>query len=222
MKNKKLLIVLSLLSLLLLPLVEGVSSAGAPETPDISDMLSRLGEKVSRFKTLKTDFVQEKKLAIFKKKVIMKGRIYLKKPNTIAWHVDIPVKYSVLITDKVIRQWDEDTDQVQEIPISKNPVFKIVLIQLTTWFSGNYGSLMDDYTVKVLQQRPYIFEFIPNEKNFSRKIVKSVTITFREDEKYLQQIKILEMSGDSTTINFEHTVIDVPIDERFFKVGHRV
>jgi outer membrane lipoprotein-sorting protein len=221
MKTKKLLIVLSLLSLLL-PLIEGVSSAGAPETQSISDMLGRLGEKVSGFKTLKTDFVQEKKLAIFKRKIVMKGRIYLQKPGTIAWHVDTPVKYSVLITDKVIRQWDEDTDQVQEIPISKNPVFKIVLNQLTTWFSGNYASLLDEYTVKVLQQRPYIFEFIPKETNFSRKIVKSVTITFREDEKYLQQIKIQEMSGDSTTITFEHTLIDVPIDERFFKVGRRV
>jgi outer membrane lipoprotein-sorting protein len=200
----------------------GTSSAASTEAPGVSELLTRIGEKVAEFKTLKTDFVQEKNLAIFKRKIIMRGRIYLQKPNTIAWHVDKPVKYSVLITDTAIRQWDEDTDQVQEIPFSKNPVFKIVLNQLTTWFSGNYGSLLNEYTVKVMQQQPYVFEFMPKETNFSRKVVKSITVTFREDEKYLEKIKIQEMSGDSTTITFEHTVIDVPIDSRFFEVKRRV
>jgi outer membrane lipoprotein-sorting protein len=221
MRIKTSLVVLSLL-LLLTVLMTGTSSAASTEAPGVSELLTRIGEKVAEFKTLKTDFVQEKNLAIFKRKIIMRGRIYLQKPNTIAWHVDKPVKYSVLITDTAIRQWDEDTDQVQEIPFSKNPVFKIVLNQLTTWFSGNYGSLLDDYTVKVMQQRPYVFEFMPKETNFSRKIVKSITVTFREDEKYLEKIKIQEMSGDSTTITFEHTVIDVPIDSRFFEVKRRV
>ncbi len=221
MRTKRSLVFLSLISLLL-ALMARTSSAGATEAPGISDLLTGIGEKVAEFKTLKTDFVQEKSLAIFKRKIIMRGRIYLQKPNTIAWHVDKPVKYSVLITDKEIRQWDEDTDQVQEISFSKNPMFKIVLNQLTTWFSGNYGSLLNDYVVKVLHQHPYVFEFIPNETNFSRKIVKSITITFREDEKYLEKIKIQEMSGDSTTITFENTVIDVPLDSRFFEVKRRV
>jgi outer membrane lipoprotein-sorting protein len=221
MRIKKNFVILSLL-LLLVALIEGTSSAGATDVSSIPDLLTRIGEKVAEFKTLKTDFIQEKNLAMFKRKLILRGRIYLQKPNTIAWHVDKPVKYSVLITDNAIRQWDEDTNQVQEIPFSKNPVFKIVLNQLTTWFSGNYSSLLDDYTAKVIQQRPYVFEFMPKETNFSRKIVKSITITFREDEKYLEKIKIVEMSGDSTTITFENTVIDVPIDSRFFEVKRRV
>jgi outer membrane lipoprotein-sorting protein len=221
MRTRRSLVLLSLISLLLV-LMARTSSAGATEAPGLADLLTGIGEKIAEFKTLKTDFVQEKNLAIFKRKIIMRGRIYLQKPNTIAWHVDKPVRYSVLITDKKIRQWDEDTDQVQEISFSKNPMFRIVLNQLTTWFSGNYGSLLNDYTVKVLHQHPYVFEFMPNETNFSRKIVKSITITFREDEKYLEKIKIQEMSGDSTTITFENTVIDVPLDSRFFEVKRRV
>jgi outer membrane lipoprotein-sorting protein len=213
---------LLVLSLAMLAFIARPSSAETADAPGIPELLQRIGEKVSEFKTLKTDFIQEKDLAIFKRKIVMRGRIYLQKPNTIAWHVDKPVKYSVLITDTAIRQWDEDTDQVQEIPFSKNPVFKIVLNQMTTWFSGNYGSLLNEYTVKVMQQRPYVFEFMPKESNFSRKIIKSITVTFREDEKYLEKIKIQEMSGDSTTITFEHTVIDVPIDSRFFEVKRRV
>jgi len=189
---------------------------------DVSVLLRRLGRQVSEFKSLKTDFVQEKNLAIFQNKIILRGRIYLQKPGRIAWHVDKPVKYSVLITDTMIRQWDEDTDQVQEISLSKNPVFKVALGQLTTWFNGDYISLLDDYTVRIRRRDPFVLEFFPKETNAARKFIKSVTITFREDEKYLKQIKIQEPSGDSTTLSFEDTVLNAPLEECFFKVNRRV
>lgn len=192
------------------------------ETADIAEMLRRLGENVSTFKSLKTNFVQEKDLAIFQNKIIMKGRIYLQKPNRMAWHVDEPVKYSVVITDKSIRQWDEDTNRVQEIALSGNPVFQNVLNQLTVWFSGDYISLLKDYDARILKKAPLVFEFTPKGNNVAGKIIKSITIGLREDEKYLRQIKILELSGDSTTITFKDTVFDPVPDSLDFEVKRRV
>lgn len=182
------------------------------------DLLRTIGKKVSNFKSLKTDFVQEKNLAMFQKKIVLRGRIYMQKPNKLAWHVDKPVKYSVVITDKSIRQWDEDTNQVQEISLSKNPVFKNVVNQLSVWFSGEYGALMDDNSISVLQKHPLVIEFVPNEKNMARKMIKSITITFRDDEKYLKKIKIHEMSGDTTTLDFSNTLLDVPLESSFFEI----
>lgn len=192
------------------------------EASDVHDMLRGLGEKVSNFKSLKTNFVQEKNLAIFKNKIILRGRIYLQKPNKIAWHVDEPVKYSVLITDKSIRQWDEDTNQVQEMSLSGNPVFQNVLNQLAVWFSGDYVSLLKDYDVLLLWKSPLVFEFIPKKGNVAGKIIKSITISVRDDERYLKQIKILEISGDSTTIIFKDTIFNAPIDNLDFEVKRRV
>jgi len=64
-------------------------------------------------------------------------------------------------------------------------------------------------------------EFVPTEKNISRKVIKSITITFREDRTYLQQIRIQELSGDTTTIRFTNTVLNAPLDESSFEVkGH--
>lgn len=225
LKTEKISAISFLFTLLLFLVVSLASTEARAESmqgsSDIADLLRNLGQKVSDFNTLKTDFVQEKNLAVFQNKIILKGRIYLQKPNRIAWHVDKPVKYSALITDKVIRQWDEDTNQVQELLLSKNPVFKVVLGQLTTWFSGNYLSLLDDYSLQVKKQRPFIFEFIPKETNFAKKIVRSITVIFRDDERYLKQIKILEISGDSTIITFDNTVLNPPLSDHLFQVDRR-
>ncbi|MBI5099419.1 MAG: outer membrane lipoprotein carrier protein LolA [Nitrospirae bacterium] len=221
MKINKIFFISCLVTCFLFLFIASALTAG-DETADITEMLSRLGENVSAFRSLKTNFVQEKDLAIFQNRIIMKGRIYLQKPNRMAWHVDEPVKYSVVITDKSIRQWDEDTNRVQEIGLSGNPVFQNVLNQLTVWFSGDYVSLLKDYNVRILKKSPLVFEFTPKGNNVAGKIIKNITIGLREDERYLQQIKILEISGDSTTIIFKDTIFNAPINDPDFEVKRRV
>jgi outer membrane lipoprotein-sorting protein len=192
------------------------------QTADMTAFLQGVGKKASNFKTLKTEFVQEKKMAMFKEKLVMKGRIFLEKPNRIAWHVDSPLRYSVLITDKMIRQWDEDTNKVQEISLAKNPVFQNVLGQLTVWFSGEYGSLLETNNVRIVKREPLVIEFIPRDNNLSKKVIKNITITFRPDQNYLQQLRIQEVSGDVTTINFLRTILNAPLDSKSFEVKGRV
>jgi outer membrane lipoprotein-sorting protein len=160
-------------------------------------------------------------MAMFKDKLVLKGRIFLQKPNKIAWHVDSPLRYSVLITDKFLRQWDEDTNQVQELSLEKNPIFLNVLNQLTVWFSGEFGSLLDANDARLVQLDPVALEFTPREKNIAKKVIKSITITFRDDQTYLQQIRIRELSGDVTTIHFINTILNAPLDSKSFEVkGH--
>jgi outer membrane lipoprotein carrier protein len=200
-----------------------LSAAEAPQAApkdraEMTAFLGSLGRKVADFKTLKTDFTQEKEMALFKDKLVLRGRIYLEKPNKVAWHVDAPLRYSILITDKMIRQWDEDTNQVQEISLSRNPVFQNVLNQLTVWFSGDYSSLIETNAVRIVRQDPLTIEFLPLEKNITKKVVQGITLTFRDDRKYLQSIRIKEVSGDVTTILFSNTLLNAPLDSSDFEV----
>jgi len=185
---------------------------------DQSLLLERIAKQASHFTTLTTDFIQEKEMAMFTGKLVLKGRIAIQKPNKIAWHVDSPIRYSVLITDKLIRQWDEDTDKVQEISLAKNPIFQNVLKQLTVWFSGEYGTLLEDNTMRLVKRDPFVIEFTPRITNMSRKIIKHITIVFREDQTYLKQIRIEELSGDVTTIYFSNTRLNAPLDKGDFQV----
>lgn len=199
----------------------GNPSDALPPGDDIASLLKTLGKKASDFKTLRTEFIQEKEMALFKDKLILKGRVFLEKPNKVAWHVDSPLRYSVLITDTVIRQWDEDTNKVQEISLAKNPLFQNVLNQLTVWFSGDYSSLIAVNKVRIVKQDPLVIEFLPLASNIARNVIKSITITFLEDRTYLRQIRIEELSGDVTTIRFRNTRMNIPLDTGSFEVkGH--
>jgi outer membrane lipoprotein-sorting protein len=223
MSIKRILVLLISVSLLFAPpfspLVRGeLKGKNKYQASEISDLLIKLGEKTADISSIKTDFVQEKDLTIFQKKIVLRGKIYLQKPHKIAWHVDNPIKYKVLITDKFIRQWDEDTNEIHEISVSGNNIFKNVIDQLTIWFSGSYISLLENYEVHIKKQHPFVLEFIPKEKSIVKKVIKSITVMFREDERYLKQIEFQEISGDSTVIILENTVLNAPLDDSYFRI----
>jgi outer membrane lipoprotein-sorting protein len=184
----------------------------------IYNYLRELGAKSSKVKSLETSFIQEKKLAAFKNKLVIKGMIYLLKPDKIAWHVDDPIKYSLLITGKFLRQWNEETDRIQEIPFAQNPMLKTVFDYLKGWFSGNYVIFLKDYDVKILQKVPPLIEFIPKEKSVVKQIIRNITMCLKEDVRYLKWIKIKNVNGDNTKISFKNTLLNSPIDTALFEV----
>ncbi len=187
----------------------------------VEDVLIRLEEKMSDIKTLQTGFVQEKNLAIFDRKIILKGRIFLEKPDLFAWHTEEPTRYSMIIRGDIILQWDEDIDQVQKVSMKDNPAFQTVVGQMRKWLSGIYMSLLEEYNVTVLGQKPVSLKFIPRENTMAYNIISYVRIVFREDERYLCEIYIKEKGGDSTLLRFNDTMLNTPINDAAWEVKPR-
>ena len=216
MKTKFCLIILCCFLLHIISL-QGALSANQTDQkysdPTVDKILARLKNKMSQIKTVKTQFIQEKQLAILNEKLILQGTIFLQKPDLFAWHVKEPIQYSLLIKDDIIQQWDEDTKHIQRISLSKNPAFSAVAGQIKEWFFGTYSSLLKKYTIRKIEQNPLSLTFIPRvAAAMNSKIVRSVTIRFRKDEQYIQQIFIEENSGDSMLLKFIDTELNIPID----------
>lgn len=188
------------------------------KTDDPGEFLRALEEKFATITTVETSFVQEKKMAIFRRKITLSGRIYMENGGRLAWHVEKPVRYSLLIADKHVFQWDEDSDRVQRISLSSSPIFKVVADQLKSWFSGKYSSLAADYEVEVVGRRPVKLLFRPKEDSLAHKAVKQVTVTLRKDERYVERIRIEDTSGDRTTIVFSDTVLNGAINDDVWEV----
>lgn len=213
--------IFSIFLLIFLNVTYGYSQdSQAPEKTrtDLNAVLSRLEKKMSGIRTLKTGFVQEKELAVFKQKVVLKGTIYIEKPARLAWHVNEPMKYIMVISQNVISQWDEDTNKVQKISLSKNPAFEAAIGQMREWFSGAYTPLLKEYEIMLLKENPASLKFTPRAATFAGNVIKSVTVDFRKDEQYINRIFIEEKSGDTTNLSFIDTHLNIPLEDSIWKV----
>lgn len=204
-------------------LMSGDLSAGSDDGWDeASEALSQLEENMSDIRTLKADFIQEKELAVFKDKVVLKGAIFLENPALFAWRVREPVRYSLVINGDTLHQWDEDTGQVQRLSLADNPNFQIAITQMKNWFSGRYASLRGEYQIKILQQNPVSLKFIPDKTAITSSVLSSITITFRKDKKYIHKIYIEEKDGDSTLLTFLNTEVNCRLDDATWQVEPHV
>jgi len=80
---------------------------------DINIILANLEKKMSGLNNIQTDFIQEKKMAVFDKKIILRGKIFIQAPDLFSWHTNEPVRYIMVIKGNTVKQWDEDSKQVQ-------------------------------------------------------------------------------------------------------------
>jgi len=198
------------------------SEEAAETSPGVKEVLSRLEDRISGMQTLKADFTQEKHLVVLEEPLVLKGTIFMQKPDHFSWIVREPLRYSMVIRGEVVHQWDEDTQQVQKTSLSKNPVFKTAIRQLRDWLSGAYGSMLREYEVTVLDTEPISLEFVPRDTALVREVIDRVTVVFDRDEHYIHQIEILEKRGDRTVLTFVNTLLNNPIAPSAWKVKQDV
>lgn len=177
---------------------------------------------MSKIQTLKTDFIQEKELAIFKKKITLKGTVYLEKPASLAWHLREPVRFSMVMKNDTVYRWDEDSDHQQRVSLQDNPVLQIAIKQMEKWFAGSYTSMLSEYDIEILNRNPLTLKFVPLKSAIADQFIERVIVIFREDECYMHHIIIKEKNGDSITYKFVDTRINQPINTAVWEVKPRV
>ena len=169
-------------------------------------------------KTVKTRFVQEKTMALFNHPLVTRGSIWVAPPERLLWRVDSPMRYALALDGTRVRQWDGETGKTTTMSLDGNPVFAAVTEQLNAWFGGRYGLLAQDYDVEQRAVAPATFVFVPKPSAPSAKMLKSVTVVFREDARYIASIQIADRSGDVTTLTFADTEINVPLDPKAWEL----
>lgn len=184
-------------------------SAASP----VDRLLEELDRGFSEIRTVQADFRQEKELAVFSRPLVLEGRLRLEIPGRLAWHVDTPLRYALVIDGDVMKQWDEETGKIEQTSMSGHPVLRVVDEQLRSWFSGRYASLQADYEARVVEAQPLELEFIPRASSPARRMIARVVVNLREDRRYVSRIRIEDSGGDATTLTFARTVLNEPIDE---------
>lgn len=185
---------------------------------DIKNILTKLENEMAEIHSIQTHFVQEKRLGLLDNTLTLKGTIYIEKPMAFAWYVTEPIKYSLVIKDGVMLQWDEDTNKTHSMSLKKNPVLGMVFSQMEGWVSGAYVSMLDEYAITVLDTDLLTLQCMPLDASMAYGLIEKVIITFKTDTQYIDRIEIQEKSGDSTTLVFVETVLNSTIDAQVWEI----
>lgn len=188
------------------------------ETETLTETLAGLSENMAAVQSLETRFTQEKHLAVLDHTVTLHGKMYLRKPGRFAWHVFRPIRYSLVMEDDAVRQWDGESGEESRLSLRDNPTLRVAIDQMQQWYLGDYVRLRAEYRVAVIEERPMTLTFEPREDHVAARYIERVTVRFREDQRYVDGIAVQERDGDQTRIRFHDTKLDREIPSEAWEV----
>lgn len=167
----------------------------------------------SNFKTITSNFVQEKYLEYLSSTIISKGKFWYKKDNLLRWEYTEPFKFLVIKNgDKVTIKDENNTSIYNKKP---NKAFQM----LNDILAGSVnGTLITDkrFSFNVLENSDqYLVELSPTEEE-TKMILEKFQLYFFKNNVDVYKIKLIESNNNSTTIIFKDKKVNLPIDNKIF------
>ncbi len=165
---------------------------------------------IANFKTLRTKFVQTKHLKAFKKPMVLNGELCLDRPGKrFAWHVEKPLKYSCVIANGKLTQWDADSDKTVSVPFSKYPMLEMLSDAMTAFASGDVKALEKDFEAAAGKDGTVVLK--PRSEHFAASLITEVELTLRASEK----------NGDVTELVYTDSVFDSDIPDALWQAKQK-
>lgn len=203
---------------LLTALLLGAFAVLRAETPD--EFFARASAKMAETASLRTDFVQLKRLKAFRKPLKITGELCMDRSGRFAWHVKTPIRYSCVIADGKLRQWDADTGKLLTLDVESNPGLQYLARSLAAFFSGDFGEMRKDFDAVSASPDVPCGEMRPKEGVPAASFIRNIRFFFEDSSlSALRRVVIAECSGDETDIEFLSSVRNQPIPEEKWRLS---
>jgi outer membrane lipoprotein-sorting protein len=185
-------------------LISPVQTAFAAEAEELQSFLTEIQAASDQVRSFSSEFVQERRLALFTEPVIFRGSLVVVRPDRLRWEFISPVP-SVLIFrgDRGIRC--NDKAPPVHFDLGTDPIMRTVAEQLWLWLGGDYSRLNATYQME--KSGPASLTISPKDKAMLEYIT-SITITFNKTSKQPEKVEIADPGGDMTIISFHSYVLN--------------
>lgn len=168
-------------------------------------------------KSMQCDFTQIKTMKLLKKDMQSKGVMFFQRPDRLRWQYIAPYDYTFILDgDKVHLRSQRSS---QQINVQQNKVFRqITSIILNSITAGSLKSNADFSVELYKQDTSYYARLLPKKKEL-KQIYRWIEIYFNPRLTMVSSVKMLEKTGDLTTVKLQNVKTNIKIDAQQFKVN---
>lgn len=202
---------------LLVALLFGLASmAQTKMTPaEITSFKKEVLNQAEKTTSITADFEETKHVSVLKNASTSSG-IFRLKGEKLLWQYNSPKKNAMLFNKQQLKI-KNDKGKITTIDLNKNKRFK----QLQQLMVGSYtGNLFDEESFTITYFKSGVVKTAvlkPKSKDISKHI-KEVTLTFKNNENTVSEIKIVENSDDYSVITLKNKKLNTAINESVFQL----
>ncbi len=174
------------------------------ESGELRAFLAEIQAASDQVRSFSSEFVQERRLALFAEPVFFKGSLTVVRPDRLRWEFTAPVP-SVLIFNGERGIRCNDKAPPVHFDLGADPIMKTVAEQLWLWLGGDYSRLNASYDLA--KSGPSALRITPKDKRLSE-FISAITITFDKTSRQPEKVEIADPGGDTTILSFQAYVLN--------------
>ena len=161
--------------------------------------LKKLSDRFERFQSIRTRFVQTKKISVLKHRLVTKGLFVSAPEYGVYWKIESPFDAEILITSGDYYQ-RKDGDWISETPASAKTQIQAYLKAFLLVFSGKFEELREYFTLSFLK-RENAWNVGLSPKGQLKNVILNMQLTGSFPAQ-LRYFLIQEVNADFTKIEF--------------------
>ena len=206
------------LTILILVIVMGVKAQypGYSPVTDLAKFKTEFSAVTTKTTSIKSDFTQEKNLAMLSEKIISKGYFWFKKDSRVRMEYTQPFKYLMILNkDKV---YVKDGQKENKVSTKSNKLFQQINKIMIDCMQG---TMLDNaaFKTRIFENRnAALVELSPLSKGL-KELFKSINVIVDKKDYSVTSIEMKELSGDNTIIRFTNKEPNAIINDSLFTIN---
>lgn len=207
------LIILAFVVLLGLPAM--AQYPGYTAVPDFGKFKEQFAAATQKTNSIKSNFVQEKNLAMLSEKITSKGKFWFRKESQVRMEYTQPYQYLMIINkDKV---YVKDGQKENKVSTKSNKLFQQINRIMIDCMQGTALN-NPDFKTKVFESKAaYMVELTPINRNM-KDLFKTVNLVVDKKDYGVSSIEMHEPSGDETIIRFANKELNTQLPDALFDI----
>ncbi|HNU86733.1 MAG TPA: outer membrane lipoprotein carrier protein LolA [Ferruginibacter sp.] len=189
---------------------------GYSPVADLAKFKTEFSVITQKTTSVKSDFTQEKNLAMLSEKIISKGNFWFKKDSRVRMEYNQPFKYLMILNkDKV---YVKDGQKENKVSTRSNKLFQQINKIMIDCMQGTMLS-NTDFNTRVFENRnSALVELSPVTKGL-KELFRSINVIVDKKDFSVSSIEMKELSGDNTIIRFTNKEPNANIPDTLFIIN---
>lgn len=190
--------------------------AGYTPVADLAKFKTAFSAATQKTTSMKSDFIQEKNMAMLSEKIVSRGNFWFKKESRVRMEYNQPFKYLMILNkDKV---YVKDGQKESRVSTKSNKLFQQINRIMIDCMQGTaLGNT--DFTTRVFENKnAALIELVPVTKGL-KELFKSINVVVDKKDFSVTSIEMKELSGDNTIIRFTNKEPNAIIPDTMFTIN---
>ena len=178
--------------------------------------IEKIDKAAQTMTSMQCDFTQTKSMKLLSKEMQSKGVMYFKQPDKLCWQYTAPYDYTFVMNGEKVTM--KSAKSTQNINVQGNKMFRQITKIILNSITGGGLKSASDFQVEVYQSdNSYFAKLYPKKKEL-KQIYSVIEIYFNQALTMVSGVKMMEKTGDVTSVKLLNVKYNQPVNESTFAV----